>query len=87
MRLRHAMFAGWITGLTLFGPNLALAGDATLQLRLNFSTASLFDRIGATAGKHCERDQEEDRPGPHPLILGMKFSKANRRLERCLGSR
>jgi len=56
MRLRHAMFAGWITGLTLFRPNLALAGDATLQLRLNFSTASLFDRIGATAGKHCARD-------------------------------
>jgi hypothetical protein len=80
MRLRHAMFAGWITGLTLFGPDLALAGDATLQLRLNFSTASLFDRIGATAGKRRERDQEEDRQGPHPLILEMKLAKANRRL-------
>ena len=56
MRLRHAMFAGWITGLTLFRPNLALTGDATLQLRLNFSTASLFDRIGTTGGKHCASD-------------------------------
>jgi hypothetical protein len=80
MRLGNAMFAGWIAGLSLFGNDLSLAGDAALQLRLNFFTTSLFERIGATADKRCTRDHEQDRQGLHLLILGMKSAKANRRL-------
>jgi hypothetical protein len=51
MRLRNAVFAGWIARIAFFGNNFSLAGDAALQLRLNFSTSSLFERIGATAGE------------------------------------
>jgi hypothetical protein len=80
MRLGNAVFAGWIARLSLFGNDLSLPGDAALQLRLNFSTTALFERIGATAGKRHARDHEQDRQGPHPLILGMKPAKANRRL-------
>ena len=78
MSLRYGVFAGRITRLSLFGYDLALAGDATLQLRLDFLTAPLLQRIGATGGKRCAHDQEQDRQGPHPLILGTKLSKANR---------
>jgi hypothetical protein len=78
MSLRDGVFACWIAGLSLFGNDLSLSGDTALQLRLHFSATSLFERIGATAGKRCARDQEKDRQGPHPLILGMKSSKANR---------
>jgi hypothetical protein len=80
MRLWDAVFASWIAGLSLFGDDLPLTRDAALQLRLNFSTISLFERIGATAAQCCARDHEQDRQGPHPLILGMKLAKANRRL-------
>ena len=56
-------------------------GDAALlKIDNDIANVARAGGIDATAGKHCERDQEEDRPGPHPLILGMKFSKANRRL-------
>jgi hypothetical protein len=55
------MFAGRIAGVSLFGDDLALASDAALQLRLNFSTSSLLERIGATAGERCARDHEQDR--------------------------
>ena len=61
MRLGNAMFAGRIAGVSLFGDDLALASDAALQLRLNFSTSSLLERIGATAGERCARDHEQDR--------------------------
>ena len=79
MSLRDGVFAGRIAGLSLFGNDLSLSADAALQLRLHFSATSLFERIG-TAGKRRARDQKKDRPGPHLLILGMKSSKANRRL-------
>jgi hypothetical protein len=72
------MFAGRIANLPLFGPDLALAGDAALQLRLNFRAASLLKRVDASRNESRERDCEQDRQGPHPLILGMKLSKANR---------
>ena len=77
MSLWYAVFAGWIAGLSLFGHDLALTGDATLQLRLHLLTASLFERIGATAHERRARDCEQDQQGPHPLILGMNLSKAN----------
>jgi hypothetical protein len=78
VRLRHAVFAGWVARLSLFGSDLSLAGNATLKLRFHFLAASLFERVGATASKRYARDHEQDRQGPHPLILGMKLAKANR---------
>jgi hypothetical protein len=78
MCLWNAVFSGRITRVSLFGDKLALTSNAALQLRLNFSTTTLFEWIGATAGERCAADQEQDRQGPHPLILGMKLAKANR---------
>ena len=71
------MGPGGIARVSLFGDKLPLAGDPTLELRLDFVTGSLFDRIGATAGERCARDQKQDRPGPHPLILGNNDLIAN----------
>ena len=79
MRLRNAMLGRWIAWITLafsFG-ELPLTGDAALQLRLHFTAASLFDRIGATGGENKEENREEERPGLHPLILGMNRVIAN----------
>ena len=78
MRLGNAMFAGWIADVSFFGDDFSLAGDAALQLGLNFSTTALFERICATTSKRRARDRDQDRHGPHPLILGMKLAKANR---------
>jgi hypothetical protein len=61
MRLWDAVFAGWIAGLSLFGDDFALTSDAALQLRLNVSTTSLFERIGATARERRAADHEQDR--------------------------
>jgi hypothetical protein len=61
MRLGNAVFAGWIARLSLFGNDLSLPGNAALQLRLNFSTTSLFEWIGAAARKDCTSNREEDR--------------------------
>ncbi len=80
MRLGNAVFARWIARVSLFGNDLSLPGNAALQLRLHFLTASLFERIGATAGKRCACDHEQDRQGPHLLILGMNDLIANWRL-------
>jgi hypothetical protein len=80
MRLGNAVFAGWIVRLSFLGADPALTGDAALQLRLNFVATALLERIGATARERCARDHKQDRQGPHPLILGMKLAKANRRL-------
>ena len=80
MRLGDAMLARWIAGLSLFGDDLALTSDPAFQLRLNVSTTSLFERIGAAARECRAPDHEQDRQGPHPLILGMKLAKANGRL-------
>src|SRR5205085_1792907 len=65
MRLGNAVFAGWIANVSLFGDDLALTGDAALQLRLHFSTTALFERIRATTSKRRARDRDQDRQGPH----------------------
>ena len=52
------MFASWIARLSLFGNDLSLAGHAALQLRLNFPTTSLFERISAAAREDCTSDRE-----------------------------
>ena len=64
--------------LTIAFCELSLAGHAALQSRANFLAVCLFERIGAAGNKAREkkRDQEE-RPGLHLLILGMKLAKAN----------
>jgi len=80
MSLRHAMFGCRIARLTLLRNDLSLAGKAALQFRLNILTALLLKRIGAAAREHRASDHKQDRPGPHPLILGMKLAKANERL-------
>jgi hypothetical protein len=81
MGLRDAVFACRIAGVALFGTELALTGDAPLQLRLNFGAASLLHRISASGGEQRDSDDEEERPGFHPLILGTKRTKANRHNE------
>jgi hypothetical protein len=58
MRLRNAVFAGWIARFSLLGNDLSLTRDAALQLRLNFSTTSLFEWIGTTAREDCTSDRE-----------------------------
>jgi hypothetical protein len=77
MSLRHAMFGCRIARLALLRNKLSLAANAALQLRLYFLTTPLLERIGATAGNRCARDQEEDRQGPHPLILESNDLIAN----------
>jgi len=72
------MLGGWVARFSLFWAKLPLAGDAALQLRLNFFATSLFERIGASAGDQYAADRDQDRQGPHPLILEMKRAKANR---------
>jgi len=58
MGLGNAVFAGRIAWISLFRDDISLAGDAALQLRLNFFASSLFERIGATAGEDCTSDRE-----------------------------
>ncbi|HEV3243176.1 MAG TPA: hypothetical protein VGZ31_02045 [Chthoniobacterales bacterium] len=53
MRLGNAVFDGWVASFALLGADPALTGNAALQLRLNVSTTSLFERIGATAREDC----------------------------------
>jgi len=78
MRLGHAMFAGRISGIALFGDELSLAGDAALKLRLNVAATSLLERIGTTGRENRKGNREEERPGLHLLILGIQPRKANR---------
>ena len=78
MCLRDAVFGCRIARFALLRNKLSLAANAALQLRLYFLATPLLERIGATAGKRCARDREQDRHGLHPLILGMKLAKANR---------
>jgi hypothetical protein len=58
MRLRHAMFAGGISGFPLFGANLAPAGYAALKLRPDFVASSFFERIGATKKHQYASDRD-----------------------------
>src|SRR5260370_24883414 len=78
VRLRDAVLARWIARLALFGSDLSLARNAALKLSLNFSTASLLERIGATCHQHSERCRKQDRQRRHPLLFGIKFANANR---------
>jgi hypothetical protein len=77
MRLRDAMFAGRIAWLALFGAELPLTRRPALELRLDFSSAALFEGIGAASGECREKDREEERPTLHPLILGNNDLIAN----------
>jgi hypothetical protein len=52
------MFCGGIARVALLGDDLALTGDAALQLRLNFGTGSLFERIGASAADQHAADRD-----------------------------
>ncbi len=72
------MFAGRISRLALFGTNLAAASYATLKLRANFFAGSFFERITATGAEEDASYRDQERKGPHPLILGMKWTKATR---------
>src|ERR1700738_4259829 len=77
MRRRHAVFSGRVAGIALLGNNFSLTCQTALQLRLNFVAASLLERIGAATDDQHAADRNQDRQGPHPLILGTNFSKAN----------
>ena len=69
MRLRHTVFRGWIACVALFWPELALTGNAALELRLHFLAGALFKGVRATDRQRCERNRDQDRQGFHPLIL------------------
>ena len=58
MRLRHAVFAGRISGIAILGDELSLTGNAALKLGLNVAATSLFERIGASAGDQHVADRE-----------------------------
>jgi len=78
MGLRNSMFGSWIAGITFLRNEFALTTETSLELRADFLPASLLERIGATEGERGEENLEEERPGPHPLILEMKSANANR---------
>jgi hypothetical protein len=65
------MFAGRITGLALFRAELAATSYAPLELRSDFLARSLFEGIGATCEGQQAGDCDENRKGPHRLILEM----------------
>jgi hypothetical protein len=58
MRLRHAVFAGRISGITVFGDELSLTSHSALKLGLNVAATSLLERIGASAGDQHVADRE-----------------------------
>jgi hypothetical protein len=58
-----------IANVAWFWTDLALTSDATLELRLHFLAGALFKRISATDAETCESQQEQNRQGPHLLIL------------------
>jgi hypothetical protein len=58
----------WVIGLSFHRPQRSLTSDAAPELLLHFLTATLFDRIRASAqGQQC--DSERNQKGPHLLIL------------------
>jgi hypothetical protein len=69
MRLRHTVFGGRIAGIALLWTELALTGNAALELRLHFLASALFKRVSATDRQRYERNRDQDRQGSHPLIL------------------
>jgi len=58
MRLRHAVFAGRITGVALFGNELSLTSHSALEASANFLASCFFKRIGASAGNQHAADRE-----------------------------
>jgi hypothetical protein len=77
MRLGYAMLAGRVAGLALLRDDFTLTGQAALKLRSDFLASSMLERISAAAGDQHATDRNQDRQGPHPLILGTNFAKAN----------
>jgi len=71
MSLRDTVFGCWIARFPLFGTDLALAGHSALELRFNFTAASLLQRICAGPKDQNAADHQKDRQGLHLLILGM----------------
>jgi hypothetical protein len=68
MRLRHAVLCRWIVGSSLHWAKRSLTGDATPELLLHFLPGALLKGIrAATQGQ--QYDCEQNRKGPHPLIL------------------
>jgi hypothetical protein len=63
------MLRSRITGVALFWAKLALTGDSAFELRLHFLAGALFKGVGATDRERCECNRDQDRQGPHPLIL------------------
>jgi hypothetical protein len=70
------MLRSWIVGGALQRAKRSLTGHASLQLLLHFLRAALFERVCAAA-RNQPCDREQDREGLHPLILEMKWAKAN----------
>jgi hypothetical protein len=78
VRLGYAMLGSGITRLALFGADLTATSYAPLELRSDFLARSMFEGIGATCEGQQAGDCDENRKGPHRLILETKPRKANR---------
>ena len=63
------MLRGRIAGVALLWAELALTGNAALELRLHFLARALFKRVSATDRERCECNRDQDRQGSHLLIL------------------
>jgi hypothetical protein len=63
------MLRGRVADVALFWTELALTGDAALELRLHFLAGALFKGIRATDRERCECNRHQNRRGSHPLIL------------------
>jgi hypothetical protein len=74
MSLRDAVLTCGIIRGAINWPQCPLAGDAALELALNFLRAALFQRISATA--RDQRERAQDRQGLHLLILGSQGDNA-----------
>ena len=55
------MLRGRIAGVALFLAELALTGDAALELRLHFLAGALFKRVSATDRERCECNRDQER--------------------------
>ena len=55
------MLRGRIAGVALFWAELALTGDATLELRLHFLAGALFKGVGAADRERCECNRDQER--------------------------
>ena len=55
------MLCGRVTRVVWFWAELALTGDAPLELRLQFLAGALFKGVGAADRERCECNRDQER--------------------------